>query len=265
MPDESVLGGGRYGTDEPGYAALLREAKRWPDRVWAIEGCSGIGRHIAVRLLADGEQVVDVPPKLSARARVFSTGQGRKTDATDATDAQDVGRGCPPSTCAGNQLYRRLGEHRMIDLDAVAGLAREVAAQVHVPLFRRGVVGEEKSPGELVSRVDREAERLLLDGLADLTPGVPVIGEEAASADPSLFGALQRERQVWVADPSTARCSSSTVRRTTRSCSRWWTPAARSPRLCTSPSTGARTRLSWAAAPGGTACGCTGRPQTPTT
>ena len=34
-PDESVLGGGRYGTDEPGYAALLREAKQWPDRVWA--------------------------------------------------------------------------------------------------------------------------------------------------------------------------------------------------------------------------------------
>jgi transposase len=28
--------------------------------------------------------VLDVPAKLSARARVFSTGQGRKTDATDA-------------------------------------------------------------------------------------------------------------------------------------------------------------------------------------
>jgi transposase len=37
-----------------------------------------------MRLLAGGEQVVDVPPKLSARARVFAIGQGRKTDATDA-------------------------------------------------------------------------------------------------------------------------------------------------------------------------------------
>jgi hypothetical protein len=90
-PDESVLGGGRYSTDEPGYAALLREAKRWPERIWAVEGCSGIGRHVAVRLLADGEQVVDVPPKLSARARVFSTGQGRKTDATDAHSIALVG------------------------------------------------------------------------------------------------------------------------------------------------------------------------------
>jgi transposase len=51
--------------------------------VWAIEGSQGIDRHIANRLLAAGERVVDVPPKLSARAR-FATGQGRKTDATDA-------------------------------------------------------------------------------------------------------------------------------------------------------------------------------------
>lgn len=77
-PDERVLEGGRYATDGTGYAAMLVQAKRWPERVWAIEGCSGIGRHVATRLLADGEQVVDVPPKMSARVRVFSTGQGRK-------------------------------------------------------------------------------------------------------------------------------------------------------------------------------------------
>ncbi len=52
--------------------------------VWAVEGCNGIGRHVAQRLVADGETVVDVPAKLSARARVFSTGQGRKTDPVDA-------------------------------------------------------------------------------------------------------------------------------------------------------------------------------------
>jgi transposase len=83
-PDETVLDSGHYATDGPGYAALLRHAKQWPDRVWAVEGCSGTGRHVATRLLADGEQVVDVPPKLSARVRVFSTAQGRKTDDTDA-------------------------------------------------------------------------------------------------------------------------------------------------------------------------------------
>src|SRR2546421_362352 len=78
-PDSSR---GRFATDY---------VKQWPNRVWAIEGCQGIGRHIATRLLANGEQVVDVPPKLSARARVFATGQGRKTDATDAHSVALVG------------------------------------------------------------------------------------------------------------------------------------------------------------------------------
>jgi transposase len=89
--DETVHGGGRFATDRTGYRALLHYARQWPDRVWAIEGCSGIGHHVAVRLIADDEEVVDVPPKLSARTRVFATGQGRKTDATDAHSVALVG------------------------------------------------------------------------------------------------------------------------------------------------------------------------------
>src|SRR3954466_5197911 len=89
--EEAVQGACRFGTDRDGYAAMLRYGRQWPERVWAIEGCAGIGKHLANRLLADGEQVVDVPPKLSARARVFATGQGRKTDATDAHSVALVG------------------------------------------------------------------------------------------------------------------------------------------------------------------------------
>jgi transposase len=75
---------GRFGMDTAGYRQLLRAARQWPARVWAVEGANGIGRPLAQRLLADGERVLDVPAKLAARARVFDTGQGRKTDATDA-------------------------------------------------------------------------------------------------------------------------------------------------------------------------------------
>ena len=82
--DETVVGGGRFDTSVEGYQEMLEHVAACPDRVWAIEGCEGIGRHIAHRLIADGQDVVDVPAKLSARARVFATGQGRKTDATDA-------------------------------------------------------------------------------------------------------------------------------------------------------------------------------------
>jgi hypothetical protein len=64
--DETVVGGGRYGTDPGGYRAMLADVRQWPERTWAIEGCRGIGKHIAGRLAAAGEHVVDVPPKLSA-------------------------------------------------------------------------------------------------------------------------------------------------------------------------------------------------------
>jgi hypothetical protein len=81
---ERVLHKGRFGTDTDGYQAMLAAGREHTDRIWAVEGCSGIGRHVAQRLVADGETVLDVPAKLSARARVFSTGQGRKTDPVDA-------------------------------------------------------------------------------------------------------------------------------------------------------------------------------------
>ena len=83
-PNEQVLGGGRFGTDPAGFEAMLAHAAAWRDRVQAVEGCEGIGKHLVLRLLGAGEQVVDVPAKLSARMRVYATGQGRKTDDTDA-------------------------------------------------------------------------------------------------------------------------------------------------------------------------------------
>ncbi len=89
--DEHVVGGGRFGTDIEGFTAMLAYLAAWPGRVWAIEGCAGIGRHVAQRLVAKGEPVVDVPAKLSARVRVFVTGQGRKTDDTDAHSIALVG------------------------------------------------------------------------------------------------------------------------------------------------------------------------------
>jgi len=52
-----------------------------------VEGAGGIGRPLAQKLLASGERVVDVPPKLSARVRVLSSfaGNARKNDRPDAT------------------------------------------------------------------------------------------------------------------------------------------------------------------------------------
>jgi transposase len=138
--DETVLGGGRYLTDVAGYRAMLTAARQWPDRRWAIEGCQGIGRHIAARLLADGEQVIDVPPKLSARARVFSTGQGRKTDATDAHSVALV-------------ATRMAGLRPVVDDEQLAVL--------------RILAGRRRSLGEDHTRMVSQLHRLLLE----LIPG----------------------------------------------------------------------------------------------
>jgi len=92
---EKVLARSRYGTDTDGYQSMLAAGRRFPDRVWAVEGCAGIGRHIAQRLVADGETVLDVPAKLSARVRVFDTGQGRKSDPVDAHSVAVAGLRSP--------------------------------------------------------------------------------------------------------------------------------------------------------------------------
>jgi len=59
-------------------------AKAWPERQWAVEGASGLGRGVAQLLAATEPTVLDVPAKLAARARLLGSGSARKTDVTDA-------------------------------------------------------------------------------------------------------------------------------------------------------------------------------------
>src|SRR5262249_19494658 len=61
---------------------LLAWAAAWPERTWAIEGASGLGHLLAQQLLAAGEQVLDVAPKLGARVRLLATGDTNKNDRT---------------------------------------------------------------------------------------------------------------------------------------------------------------------------------------
>ncbi len=81
---KTPIDGGRFANTTRGFRELMVFARRWDDRRWAVEGCHGAGRSLAQRLVASGEVVLDVPAKLAARVRVFSTGHGRKTDRDDA-------------------------------------------------------------------------------------------------------------------------------------------------------------------------------------
>jgi transposase len=81
---KGVVDGAQFANSHSGYAEMMRFARRWRRRRWAVEGCHGAGRSLAQHLVTSGEAVLDVPAKLAARVRVFSQGHGRKTDRDDA-------------------------------------------------------------------------------------------------------------------------------------------------------------------------------------
>jgi transposase len=63
---------------------LVGWAQAWPERVWAVEGARGLGNLLAQQLVAAGERVLDVQPKLAARVRLLHTENTGKSDPNDA-------------------------------------------------------------------------------------------------------------------------------------------------------------------------------------
>lgn len=75
---KTVVAEAEFPNSVDGYGKLMRFARRWRRRRWAVEGCHGAGRALGQFLVGSDEPVVDVPAKLAARVRVFSQGHGRK-------------------------------------------------------------------------------------------------------------------------------------------------------------------------------------------
>jgi transposase len=57
---------------------MLAAGRRFQDRTWAVEGCNGIGKHIAHRLVHDGDRV------LECRQAIGSGATAAKTDSVAA-------------------------------------------------------------------------------------------------------------------------------------------------------------------------------------
>ena len=51
-----------------GQVRVRASAQAWPERTWAVEGAGGLGHLLAQELVAAGERVLDVQPKLAAGA-----------------------------------------------------------------------------------------------------------------------------------------------------------------------------------------------------
>jgi transposase len=81
---EVPLGGLRVRASAAQAGKLLEWAAKWPQRTWAVEGAGGLGHVLAQQLVAAGERVLDVQPKLGARVRLLSSGTSNKNDPNDA-------------------------------------------------------------------------------------------------------------------------------------------------------------------------------------
>ena len=81
---EEVLGQVRVRASAAQAQQLLAWARSWPERAWAVEGAGGLGHLLSQQLVAAGEQVLDVQPKLAARVRLLASGSTGKNDPNDA-------------------------------------------------------------------------------------------------------------------------------------------------------------------------------------
>jgi transposase len=178
-PHSGLLGQQRLAASSQAGRQLLAWAKQWPERRWAVEGASGLGRGIAQLLVAAGEPVLDVPAKLAARARLLSSGSGRKSDLADACSVAAAAihhRRLRPVALEDHTVVLRLLSDRRDDLVAErtrtltrlhvlladlqpGGAARELSAARAAALLRRI---------HPITVVDVERKRIARELLADV-------------------------------------------------------------------------------------------------
>jgi transposase len=114
---------------------LLAWAEAWPERTWAVEGAGGLGHLLAQQLVAAGERVLDVQPKLAARIRLLGSGA---TDKNDPNDARSVAvaalrspAACPPVRPDDHAAVLKIWAKRYRDLSRARN---QVVCRMHAVL-----------------------------------------------------------------------------------------------------------------------------------
>ena len=129
---------------------LLGWAAAWPGRAWAVEGAAGLGCLLAQQLVAAGEQVLDVPPKLAARVRLLQAGDTNKNDPNDAFSVAVAALRSParrPVLAEDHAMVLKVWAKRRRDL---ARLRNQAACRLHAVLRpgpRRSPDGDLRGPG----------------------------------------------------------------------------------------------------------------------
>ena len=92
-------------------------------------------------------------------------------------------------------------------IDRVTAIIEDVASSIVMPSFRAlrpEDIHAKDTPGDpedLVTIIDKQAERFLIEALADVVPGAAFIGEEGVCENPSLLAALSEDMPAWLIDP----------------------------------------------------------------
>jgi transposase len=154
--DEEPLGQVRVRASAAQAERLLAWAASWPQRVWAVEGAGGLGHLLAQQLVAAGERVLDVPPKLGARVRLLASGNTNKTDPNDARSVAVAAlrsAGCRQVSAEDHAAILKVWAKRHRDL----GRARtQVVCRLHAVLC-------ELVPGGISKRITAAQAARVLD------------------------------------------------------------------------------------------------------
>jgi transposase len=143
---------------------LVAWAAAWPERTWAVEGAGGLGHLLAQQLVAAGERVLDVQPKLGARVRLLATGASNKNDPNDALSVAVAAlrsRTRRPVTADDHAAVLRVWSRRHRDLGRAKN---QVACRLHAVLCELvpGGVPEEIT----AAQANRILEKVMPSGTA---------------------------------------------------------------------------------------------------
>src|SRR5580700_12058360 len=133
-PAEEPLGELRVRASAGQADKLVAWAAAWPERTWAVEGAAGLGRLLAQQLVAAGERVLDVQPKLASRVRLLQAGDTNKNDPNDALPVAVAAlrsRTCRQVAAEDHPAVLKVRAERHRDL---ARLRNQVACRLHAVL-----------------------------------------------------------------------------------------------------------------------------------
>jgi transposase len=165
---------------------LLTWAERFPDRTWAVENATGLGYLLAQQLVAVGERVLDVQPKLAVRVRLLATESTNKNDPHDARSVATAALRSPRPKVVGvedHAAVMKLWVRRHRNLSSARS---QVACRLHAVLcdLVAGGVPDEIYAEKAVSL------------LADVEPDSAVAAARVELAEELLDGLRRVDRQL---------------------------------------------------------------------